>query len=563
MQQLPSEMERNLVEQRLTRYIDEQVDLLDGRVSFLENPATATTTYTAPPNYLPNSHPEYSTLAYGTAATTPGTAGDTNYAAYNWFYETAAATDLSASAALIASGHSSFAGLNADAPVWDRVNGTFLLGSSTTNYDICCPLPTDFVFPGQKFYVYFEASLAASDTNINGAEFYCGFWDNTAGQRKWIAGSFSPTATVYGVAGARTLEYKIHARTDSGTEMLSSAITVTTANATLSTSNHVRLSFSGAPGFIEYIIYRKNGANYYRVGTIRNSIDLQFFDMVESGSTVVPVTGYPTVSGTTPQAYTLTNGFDPGDTGTYTSHTMTMIVPSSYNRSNTGNLQQYFRFGLDSLVASSGDRREVAIRRISVSEGYGGWTRSPRDLTAASGPSVAATSAPAPGAPPTTTPPPGGGGGPRCLVLNTVVDIPGGKIPIGDLQEGDHTYLGGLASRVNRIRDGVVQFVWIIETEDGRTNECSDDHRWPTGYEKKSWKPTRRLKVGDTLINQEFDLVKIVSKEKRYPTPEELSQHGGIPVRRIWIDTPNRFMANGIVTLNLKLPDIEVPTDNF
>jgi hypothetical protein len=556
MRQLPDSMELSLVEQRLRREILDITDRLDERVQTLELPVFETSDYGSSPNYLPNSHPEWSLMAFTTAGTTPATAGDANHEAYasgagaarTWKYQTAATTDLSTvGAALIGSGHSGFGALNADAPIWDRTNATFLLGSSGTNYDVACLLPTDFVFPGQVYYVYFEASLAAADTDINDTQFYCGFWDDTVGQEKWIEGSdFTPTISVYGATGARTLSYKIHALTDSGTEMLSTEVTVANAPATLTAENHVRLNFSGQPGFIQYIIYREDGANYYRVGDIRNSIDLQFFDIQETGSSVVPVSGYPVVTGARPKAYSQTSTFDPGPTGSFVAHTMSIQVPIAYNRSNTGNLQQWFRFGLTGLVGGVGSRREVVIRKISVSQGYGGWTRSPLDLAALSGPSGAATSAPT-GGTPTTLPPDGGTGGPVCLVPETIVKTLKGDKPMGEIKKGDMLICGATALQVKRIKRGSVQFVWEIELESGQIVRCSDSHKWVRSLTDRNGRPTHLLKIGDSLLTEDFIESKIVRKEMIVGQQE---------VIQVFLPPPHLFIANGIVSHNTKPIDV-------
>lgn len=541
-------MGENLLDQRIRAQIDLRLNPLDQRLQILEAPTGALITYGSSPNMLPNSHPEWSTLAYGTGGTTPATAGDTNREAYNWRYQTAATTDLSTSSSpLLASGHSGFAGLNADAPIWDRVNGTFNIGCDTTQYDVCAPLPTDFVAPGQRFYVYFEAALSASDTDTNSAQFYCGFWDDTAGQEKWIEGSaFTPTIGVFGSTGARTLEYKILAETDTGSQMLSAAVTVTTAPATLTSANHVRLFFDGAPGFIRYVIYRKDGANYYRVGEIRNSIDLQFFDILESGDTVVPVSGYPSISTTAPQAYSVTAGLAPADVGSFAAHTMTIQVPTTYNRSNTGNLQQYFRFGLNALVAS-GDARQVVIRKLMVSEGNGGWSRSPLDLQAASGPSTAATSAPAPpgggGIP--TQPPTGGGGGPLCLTLDTLVLTPDGYRPISEIGKGDWV-MCGTAFQVTGTFEGDVQSIWEIECDNGSVVRCSDSHKWIRDVKDKTGRAASLLKVGDTLLSEDFQPATIIRKYRIIQQTR---------VKSIKLSAPNLFIAAGLVSHNTKEDD--------
>lgn len=546
---LSPQMAEQLLDQRIRSEIDGLYDQINSRLLPLEAPVGALITYGASPNMLPNSHPEWSTLAYGTPGTTSATAGDTNYEAYTWLYQTAATTDISTNGApLLASGHSDFLFLSADAPVWDRVNGAFRLGSVTTQHDISCRLQTDFVYPGQKFYIYFEASIAAGDTDINDAQFYCGFWDDTAGQEKWIEGTaFTPTLGVFGAEGTRTLAYKILAETDTGQQILSTEITTSIAPATLTTSNHIRLFFSGAPGFIRYVIYRKDGSDYYRVGEIRNSIDLQFFDMVESGDTVVKETGYPSTSTTAPRAYAITNGFSPGETGSFVIHTATIQVPLNYDRSATGNLQQYFRFGLSQLVGS-GDAREVIIRRMMVSEGYGSWSRSPMDLSAASGPSSSATGAPAPpGGGGTPTGPPGGGsGGPLCLTLDTPILTPEGYRPISEIRRGDWV-LCGTAFQVTGMVEGDVQFVWEIECDNGSVVRCSDSHKWIRNVKDKTGQAASRLKVGDTLLNADFQPTRIVRKDKML---------GQQRVKSIKVGAPNLFIASGLVSHNRKEDDI-------
>lgn len=624
MRLLPEDMYDSAIERRMHAHLDEAVRGLESRLDELEAPVIDATQYIAPPNYLPNSHPEWSTLAYGTAGTTPSTAGDTNRECYNWYrhlYNTVTdlvttsgsptvdsasnsftasrfsgtvifvvpgggasgatlvgtltrvsdsqatmsvnagasltgakmyfGTDLTASATYAlkrsvgGAEHSLWAaneGATVDIPIWDGTNGTFKFGSSTNNYSIACPLPTDFVFPGQRFFIYFEAALGATDTDINDAEFYAGFWDNTAGQKKWIEGSaFTPTVSVVGVAGSRTLSYKVFAETDSGDQMLSAEVTTTSAPATLTSSNYIKLEFSGAPGFIRYVIYREDGANYYRVGEIRNSIDLQFFDIQETGSSVVPVSGYPTAIGTTPTATALTINFDPADMGTFAAHTMTIQVPVSYNRGNTTNLQQWLRFGVNTLVAS-GSEREIVIRRLSISEGYGSWTRSPRDMTAASGPTSAATSGPSGGG--TTGGPTGGGtGGPTCLTLDTVVKTTGGDKAIGDLTTKDYVVIGPMALPVKRIRPGEVAFVYEIELACGRRLRCSDSHRLIRSQMDRRGISAARLKAGDFLLTEDFTLSRVVRKTK---IP------GQTRVRQIFLPYPNIFIANGIVNHNRK-----------
>ena len=80
-----------------------------------------------------------------------------------------------------------------------------------------------------------------------------------------IAGSISPSqlttpvgvvATPQGTAGSTTISYKIVARANTGTTAASSAGTTTTANATLSASNNVLVTWDPVPGAVSYDVYR-------------------------------------------------------------------------------------------------------------------------------------------------------------------------------------------------------------------------------------------------------------------------------------------------------------------
>lgn len=564
MNQIPDQQQYALLEQKMNRLVDLRFGELDERVTTLESPVFDAVTYVSPPNYLPNSHPEYSTLAFGTAGTSAGTVSDPNRNAYNWYYQTAATTNLSASASpLLASGHSGFAGLNADAPIWDYVNGTFCLGGDTALYDIACPLPTDFVYPGQRFYIYLEASLSAGAVaKIGDTQVYCEFWDDTAGQEKIIEGSdFTPTIEVFGAPGSRTLKYKILAATDSGTQILSTELTVTNAPATLSAANHVRLFFPGAPGFIYYGIYRKDGSTYRLVQEIKNSIDLQFFDISETAGS--PQTGYPSITTHRPRAFAVTDTFTPGELSSvaFTPQTLTIEVPTTYNRSNTANGQQWFRFGLTNLVQSTSGRRGVIIRRISVSEGYGGWSRSPRDMQAASSPTSSAASAPGSGIPVEIPPTGGGGGDATCLTLDMPVEIviKGERnttlvkeITMGEIRDridrGERVYisLGGYAFPVLKYRIGTVQFIWYIEMVNGAWLTCSDSQSiYYSQFGKKSAK-----------IFQEGDLV--LTKLGQSPIVKKEQRIGEKEVMWITIPKPHQFIANGVYVSNRKpsLPDV-------
>lgn len=570
MKQTSFESELRQLELRANRELEEVRKKLEKRIVELERPTPALANYGASPNYLRNSHAEWSTDAYTNSGITPTTAGDLNREAFGWYrqkgvYDGTPTTLLTASSTYAlkreytGAQHTLWAaneGADSDIPIWDGENGTFLLGGSTDNYDIACPLPTDFAVPGQRFYVYLEVSLA-SDTidKGEGQQFYCGFWDNTTGQEKWLEGSdFTLSGSVFGASGSRTLEYKVLAETDSGTQIISDTLSITTAPATLSELNHVRLSFTGAPGFIYYGVYRKDGSTYRLVQEIRNSNDLAFYDMQESGGAIVD--GFPTLSAQRPQAFAITTAFEPGElsSSAFAVHTLTVQVPLTYDASNTTAGNQWFRFGLDSNVGI-GSERGIVIRRIAVSEGFGAWTRSPLDLQAASSP----TSRPASGPPtgnPTGDPSGAGGGGINCVTLDTQVEAmferaDGEKVlPITaeDIQAGDYLWSGAISLPVSRVKTGTVQRLFIITTENGKRLECSSSHRIITSSTDRRGKAAKDLEEGQLILtwhDGRFEQSAIKTIAEKW---------GSFVVKSVTLPSPHLWITNGIVSHNSKDP---------
>lgn len=553
---LPRKMDENYVEQRMRSEIESLRESVDQRLSVLEAPTRPAENLVASPNYILNSHPEWSKAAWEHADVTPssvpvGVAADDNRTCYNWYYQLKkdSGQDITASDGVIADGHSGYGALAAGAPVWDQVNARFFMGeASGDGYDIACPLSRDFVFPGHRYYVYFETIVTDETVDLQGAEFYCGFWDATSTEEKWIQGSnFEPTYKIYGAGGTRTLKYKILAATDGGDQILSQEVTVANAPNQMSTDNHVRLSFRGAPGFISFKIYRYDGLSYRQVGDIRNSIDLQFYDMQElSGSSV---TGWPDEASNRPLAIKTTNGLV-GALNQYTGHTLVVQIPTTYDRSKTANNKQWFRFGLTGPISAA---RGLGIRRISVSEGYGPWVRCQTDLTAPlSSPSAAASSSPVPGG--------AGGGGPsggptaNCVTLDTIVEtvaVINGvdvvtSVPITEIRPGMNLVCGTTVAPVKSVKHGVVQETYTIYTKRGFEVTCSADHRLIKSRFDKNGTPARRLQIGDRLLTSEEGVL-------AQDVIEEITLNlGETDVMTVSLPPPHLFVTNGLVSHNLK-----------
>lgn len=548
---LPRKMDEAHVALQFRSELEELRQEVDQRLTVLETPARVESTVIASPNYLPNSHPEWSTKAYTTIGTTADDADPTNHKAYNWYYAASSDTALSTSTPLVDSVHPDYATLDDNAPIWDKENARIKMGWEAvelvqTSFDVVCPLPTDFVFPGQKYYVYFETLLTANTVNLDGAEFFCGFWDNTGTQQKWIeGGDFTPDYNVYGVPGTRTLKYKVRATTDGGEQILSTEITVANAPNLLTSDSHVRLFFNGVAGFIRFEIYRRDGSVYRKVGDIKNSIDLQFYDMQEDVGSFE--SGYPTITTHRPQAKAVTLGLT-GNAVSYTPHTMVIRIPTSYDRSNTDDGNQWFRFGLNGLIS---DARSLCIRRIMVSEGFGPWTRSNSDMQAASGPSSTAASSPGSGSLIVVDV---NDNGPACVTLDTMVDVMYQRgradvkdsIPISELEVGMNVFCGAQALPVTAIKDGIVQEIYEIETNSGLNLRCSSSHRIIRSYFDKFGTAARYLKVGDNILTGKDNAVKLDVITKI------LVHYGATPVRSITIPKPNLYITNGIISHNDK-----------
>lgn len=553
MRYLTEKMEDAHLERQWRGEIKELRAQLESRIEVLERPSNPAFTTGASPNYLPNSHPEWSHKAYTTLGIERDDTTDDNLRAYNWQYRES--TDFQTTTAspqyLLAEGHSSFTGLPAGAPVWERVPGTILLGAEDDAaglYDAVAPLPTDFVFPGQRYYVSFEArtEFVGQDVpnyNEEEAQLFVGFFDGD--QEQWITGSaFTPTAQVFGVQGTRTFKYKVLATTDVGYQLLSNEITVTGVPSALDANNHVRLFFSGAPGFVQFEIFRYEAAiaTYRKVADIRNSIDLQFYDVQENAGVIVD--GYPTITENAPQAFNRTADLPPVDQDAFTPYTFIIQIPTTYDRTTTPNGNQWFRVGLTKPI---GVNQGIAIRRFMVSEGYGAWTRAALDMGAKSAPSLLAQSdvgtsviieGPVPN-------------GPTCVDLDTLIDIwvDGHieQIPMRDVEVGMNVVSGWQALPVKAVKQGTVQQVIEFVTEGDKRLICSESHRLITSIHDRKGVAASNLSRDDYVL-VDWDgiprLERIVSRTVHF---------GSFVVKSITLPAPHLYTTNGFISHNNKV----------
>ena len=430
------------VRREMRRLLDEQSTRLDVQAEQITNLQAQITglggSFAEIVNLLDNSHPEWSTDAYTSLGVFPNDAGDENLEAYGWHRQPEADTELAESSANALKAeqtaepaqHTLWAaneGTDDDIPRWNKPNGYFELGGVTDRYDIFIKIPNDVVFPGQRYYVQFEAMLRTADPLPDGLEVYAGLWDNTAGQRKWIeGGSFVITddqgndpGVTYGTPGSTSVDYQVVAYTDSGEEAISNILNFPNAPAVFDGANHPRIRLSGVPGFIRSKIYRKLGSSYVRPYTVGTAFESTSFEIGNPPQETVA--GWPSITLTNPRARFLTAGFAPGaiDGVGWRHHTGTILVPTTYNRGLTGAGMQYLRLGLTGLTPDA--PRQILFRRFGLSNGSSKWARSANDLRTGvhSSPSTSAagSSAGSGDAFPFPPPPGPGGGGPTKIEL--------------------------------------------------------------------------------------------------------------------------------------------------
>ena len=533
-----------------------QVTALDNAVNTITNAGN----YAGIINLIDNSWPEWSKAAYTTLGVLTSTVTDANREAYNWFRQLRTDTALAATTtnALKGVGHSMYAaneGTNLDIPRWDITKGQVGVGGVTEQWDICIPIPSNLVFPGLVFYIQFEAMLATSSAMPQNLQFFAGFWDNTAGQQKYIeGGNFTITGEVFGVAGSQTVRYQVKAYTDSGEEAISNVLTFTNAPAVFDQNNHLRINFRGAPGFIKFEIYREIGGVYTLQGEVRNAIESTFFDV--GNPPIRTVAGFPSPTATAPRAYAKTARFLPGTIGGtgFVRHTLTVVVPTTYDSSVTDPDQQWLRMGLSELCT---DANQIVIRKLGVSLGDGMWARSANDnMTGvrSSRTSTPSSSDSGGSGSPVGPPPPGGSG--DCVLLDTPIDVyfdgQARSLPLRDVaalcgMRVIYAESGGkICGIIRRVRIATANTIYHIRTENGHYLPCTVDHPIITSKFDTAGTPASRLKVGDTIETRD-GASRIVSMDIEYGTFEV-----GITEQ----DGEHLCILGGVISHNRKpLPD--------
>lgn len=109
----------------------------------------------------------------------------------------------------------------------------------------------------------------------------------------------APLVSVQGTPGTKTITYKIVARNATGVSVASAGTTVTTAAATLNSTNYNQLTWQAVPGATSYDVYRTatDGTSPTTTGKIANTASTTYNDQGAAGDSATA----PTVntSGTT------------------------------------------------------------------------------------------------------------------------------------------------------------------------------------------------------------------------------------------------------------------------
>lgn len=565
---------------KLLAPIQEQIDATNERIVSVGQAVVATanaTGFAEIVNIINNSHPEWSKAAYTTLGVLSSDAGDTNLEAYNFFRQPAADTDITQSSAHALKAaktsepadHTLWAaneGVDDDIPRWDKTNSMVEMGGVTTAWDLFVPIAQDVVFPGQIFYVQFEAMLRTS-TALPNIQVYAGIYDETAGQRKYIeGGSFTITddngndpGVTFGIPGSTSVDYKVIAYTDSGEQAESNVLNFPNAPAVFDGSNHPRVRFAGVPGFIKFEIYRKIGSTYVLQYTVGNTIEGIYADVGNPPQAVV--SAFPSIGTNKPRAYAVTTTFLPGSlTGSgWVRHALTIQVPLTYNRSVTGAGMQYFRFGFNGLTT---DARQVLIRRFGLSMGSAKWARSPEDVRPGAHSSISASAAGAgsSGGGGVDPPPPSGGGGHDCVLLDSTLRLIDRDVELRHGKKDDVPDSGGaVCGKLISVSHAHTSRIYRVETESGLKVGCTYDHPFITSRLNFTGTPAIRLKA--MLDRGEPVFVLVMPKNQIFADRiiSMVEEYGDFWVGIPSVDGPHTVILNGFLSHNRK----EDPIDPF
>lgn len=400
-----------------------------------------------------------------------------------------------AAQAVKASAHTLFAAneaANLNMPRWNKTNGWIEIGSnSVENWSLDAPLPLNLIRAGLTIFVICIVLKRAGTANPTSAfPLYFGIWDATNNQNKWIeGGNFTLNAAQVGAAGAAAVQYKAIAHLSNGAVIESNTAVVANSNSILSASNYNRLTWKGAPGILDFTLYRLKGGIYKRIFTVTNGSS----DYNDTGADEETVSGFPTSANTRALVYKETSEFAPAD-AEWTAIGVSIKVPSTYDTSKTTG-KQWFRCG---VVGALSDNRVALIDRLGLSFRPGAWERSSRDkaFIAQQNPSSLPTESSQ-----------GDTGLYDCFEKLTLIRI-GEKdgsnlrpIPIIDAEKGMYAWDGKRGMRrIARVRRSNVKKIWLLILENGGWFRATAGERFITSRADREGTRVIDLLEGDTIV---------------------------------------------------------------
>lgn len=508
-------------------------------------------------NLIDDGDYSYSHAAYTTAGVTPGAAGDDNNRAFNW-YRIERATPLMVEDnvhALKGPAHSLFGAETADTPRWDKANGWAELGETGgTAWDICCPLPHNFVIPGWRYNLQMLCRLRTSTALPGAIQLAWAFHDNTntpPAPRVIQGAPLTLSGGVFGGTGATTRQYKLIIDTDQGGQVESDILTINNAPAVLSATNGVNLSWLQIPGFTRVTIYVTVAGATFIAGFVGNGAGA-FQDTGQNFGAVLG--GFPSVTDTVAKAYAVARNFAP--TTEWQRADFTIFVPQNYNASLTTG-RQWLR---GSVIGLMGDPHQLQIDRIGVSTGTGVWSPSARDKIVTSLPSTTMTSSQQ--QPPGSgfSPPGDGEGRIACSTFDTPIDVcdHDGKNPrkvdLGEID--DEAIARGIylvsaknkrPNRVTKQRTAFAKVIVTIKTKNGSGRRCSESDLWLLVNGPEAGTPARRLSKG----------VEVWTRQNGSVKPSEITVYSksrkGEQVRILETDGDRTYWAGDAGAHNAKL----------
>jgi len=460
-------------------------------------------------NHCPNSDISYSEAAASVAGTLLGDAGNTNQEAWRMFRQKQGNNmTFDAAHALKAVGHSLYAadeGANAYVPIWNRVNGWIETGgiAGADQYDIGVRLLGKIVKQSELWFFLFRCVSLTADVVPADVQLQVGLWQIGTSEGYATGSNFAISAEVHGKPGAVSADYRVLALTDSGVSILSAVLNVPNVPNVLSTEDRVTIFFNSVSnaGFIEFQIFKKVGAVYSKLFTLRNSVDLQYHDIGDEGQAAA---GWP-AAGAAPLALAKTRNLKIGPFGgAWALNRMSFLVPPAYNYANTNADGQILRLG---LTAPTAVNRQIGIDYLFFSMTLSKWTA---DVMAPFSPDVY----PIPSISPTSgvqgsggglgDPGDPGSGGGTCILTDMPVLVKRGAAARRFVRYSTTTYrdlmIADRRYHILRKRGGSAAGYYVIKTKNGITFKCNARHELATDIERRDFIQAQQVEAGKTML---------------------------------------------------------------